>query len=84
MPVDMAIIDIIITQLRKITPPGTVITPQSSIMGDLGLDSLTVMNFVMWLEDEFDVSVPMDRMVGIETVTDLAETLQSLGVKVSE
>ncbi|SBW07803.1 Acyl carrier protein [uncultured Alphaproteobacteria bacterium] len=84
MPVDMAIIDIIITQLRKITPPGTAITPQSSIMGDLGLDSLTVMNFVMWLEDEFDVSVPMDRMVGIQTVTDLAETLQSLGVKVPE
>lgn len=84
MPVDMAIIDIIITQLRKITPPGTPITPQSSIMGDLGLDSLTVMNFVMWLEDEFDVSVPMDRMVGIQTVTDLAETLQSLGVKVPE
>lgn len=81
MPFDMAIVDIIITQLRKITPPGTTITPRSSIMGDLGLDSLMVMNFVMWLEDEFDVSVPMDRMVGIQTVADLAETLQSLGVK---
>ncbi len=81
MPVDMAIIDVIIAQLRRITPPGTVITPQSSIMGDLGLDSLTVMNFVMWLEDVFDISVPMDRIVEVETITDLAEALQALGAK---
>lgn len=81
MPVDMAIVDIIITQLEKITPPGTRITPQSSIMGDLGLDSLTVMNFVMWLEDVFDISVPMDQIVEVESITDLAEALQKLGAK---
>jgi acyl carrier protein len=81
MPVDMDIVDIIITQLEKITPPGTRITPQSSIMGDLGLDSLTVMNFVMWLEDKFDISVPMDRIVEVETISDLAEALQNLGAK---
>lgn len=81
MPVDMDIVDIIITQLEKITPPGTKITPQSSIMGDLGLDSLTVMNFVMWLEDKFDISVPMDRIVEVETISDLAEALQNLGAK---
>lgn len=81
MPVDMAIIDVIIAQLRKIAPPGIQITPQSSIVGDLGLDSLTVMNFVMWLEDEFDLSIPMERVVGVQTIADLAETLQSLGGK---
>ena len=81
MPVDMDIVDIIISQLEKITLPGTRITPQSSIMGDLGLDSLTVMNFVMWLEDKFDISVPMDRIVEVETISDLAEALQQLGAK---
>lgn len=81
MPVDMDIVDIIIAQLEKITPPGTRITPKSSIMGDLGLDSLTVMNFVMWLEDKFDISVPMDCIVEVESISDLAEALQKLGAK---
>lgn len=81
MPVNMAIIDTITEQLRKIAPPGVPITPQSSIGGDLCLDSLTMLNFVMWLEDEFDLSVPMERLVEVRTVADLAEMLQSLDAK---
>lgn len=81
MLADMEIVDVIITQVRKLVPPGTEVLPQSSIMGDLGLDSLTVMNFVMWLEDAFDISVPMDRLVDVETIADLAVVLQKLGAK---
>lgn len=81
MPIDMAIIDVIIAQLRKIVPPSVQITPQSSIVGDLGFDSLKVMNFVMWLEDEFDLSIPMERMIGVRTIADLAEILQTLNGK---
>lgn len=71
----------IIEQLRKVVAPGIVIEPRSSIMGDLGLDSLTVMNFVMALEDTFDVSLPMDQIADIETVADLATALHALGAK---
>lgn len=81
MPVDMDIVDVVIARVRTLVPPGTEVGPQSSIMGDLGLDSLTVMNFVMWLEDAFDISVPMDRLVDVETIADLAQVLQSLGAK---
>jgi acyl carrier protein len=81
MLADVEVIEVIIAQVRKLVPPGTLVTPQSSIMGDLGLDSLTVMNFVMWLEDTFDISVPMDRLIEVETVTDLAQVLQSLGAR---
>jgi len=73
MPTNTEIVAVIVDQLQKITPPGTAITPQSSIMGDLGLDSLTVMNF--------DISVPMDRIVEVQTITDLADALQALGAK---
>jgi len=50
----------------------------TSISQDLGLDSLAVMNFVMALEDRFDVSIPMDRIVDVETVGDLASVIETL------
>ncbi len=78
MSADGEVIDTILDRLRQIVPADVEVRPDSAIMGDLGLDSLAVMNFVMWLEDTFDVSVPMDRIVEVETVADLARVLQSL------
>ena len=81
MPTETEITETIVSQLRTLVPPGVEIGPETSIMGDLGLDSLTVMNFVMWLEDVFDVSLSMGCIAEVETVADLAGALQSLGVK---
>lgn len=50
----------------------------TSITQDLGLDSLAVMNFVMALEDRFDLSIPMDKIVDVETVGDLASVIETL------
>lgn len=84
MSPDAKIVDEVISELRKIVAPGIDITPQSSIMGDLGLDSLAVMNFVMSLEDTFDISLPMDLVVQVETVIDLAAALSDLGAQVTK
>jgi acyl carrier protein len=54
------------------------VTMESNITNDLRLDSLAVMNFVMKIEDDLDVSIPMDRMVEIETVGDLVRTISNL------
>ncbi|WP_449234586.1 acyl carrier protein [Azospirillum doebereinerae] len=51
---------------------------ETNITRDLGLDSLAVMNFVMQLEDRFDVSIPMDRLAGIQTINDLAVAIADL------
>ena len=48
----------------------------TSIMRDLKLDSLAVMDFVMALETEFDTVIPIDALSGVETIGDLAELLQ--------
>lgn len=52
--------------------------PDTLITQDLGLDSLAVMNFVMALEDRFDVSIPMDRMIDVETIGDLGSVIETL------
>ena len=48
----------------------------TSIVRDLKLDSLAVMDFVMALETEFDTVIPIDALSGVETVGDLAALLQ--------
>lgn len=73
----------IIGHLRVVLPPGTEISAQSRIVADLGLDSLTVMNFVMALEDDFDVSLTMDSLARVETIDDLARTLAALTKRVA-
>ena len=50
----------------------------SSVVEDTGLDSVSVMDFVMELEDEFDITIPLDRIAEIRTVGDLADAVQTL------
>ncbi len=52
------------------------IDAQTSIVRDLKLDSLAVMDFVMALETEFDTVIPIDALSGVETIADLADLLQ--------
>lgn len=52
----------------------------SKIVEDLAFDSLAVMNFVMEIEDELDVSVPLDKLADIRTINDLAGCLRTLKV----
>ncbi len=52
------------------------IDAETSIVRDLKLDSLAVMDFVMALETEFDTVIPIDALSGVETIGDLACLLQ--------
>ncbi|MFD2264612.1 acyl carrier protein [Lacibacterium aquatile] len=54
------------------------VTPETRIASDLGLDSVAVMDFVMELEDRFDVSISLDRIAEIEAVGDLVRTIGEL------
>jgi acyl carrier protein len=50
----------------------------SSFMNDLGYDSLDVMEFVMEVEDEFQVSVPDDVVQRISTVRQAVDEIRRL------
>ena len=54
------------------------ITDQTDIVEDLGMDSLSVMNFVMAIEDYYDISIPLDRIAQIQTVGDLIGAVEAL------
>jgi acyl carrier protein len=54
------------------------ITNETDIVEDLGMDSLGVMNFVMAIEDFYDISIPLDRIAQIQTVGDLIHAVDDL------
>lgn len=60
------------------TDEGQIITASTVISKDLTVDSLAVMDMVMELEDRFDISIPMNMVVEIRTVGELADTILAL------
>jgi acyl carrier protein len=59
-------------------PTGAQVSAQTQIARDLGLDSVAVMDFVMDIEDHFDISIPLDRVAEVETVGDLSSAVEAL------
>jgi len=54
------------------------ITGDTVICDGTTVDSLTVMDMIVELEDRFDVSIPMKRVTEIRTVDQLADTILAL------
>ncbi|MBA2362080.1 MAG: acyl carrier protein [Chloroflexia bacterium] len=53
------------------------ITPDSKFVEDLNADSLEVVELVMALEDEFDVSIPDEDAEQMVTVKDAMDYIQA-------
>jgi len=54
------------------------IEDDTTFAGDLEFDSLTVMDFVAAIEDEFDIIISMNQQAGIETYGDLVDAVCEL------
>ncbi len=50
----------------------------TTFAGDLEWDSLTVMDFVAAIEDEFDILITMNMQAEIETVGQLVDVVEEL------
>jgi acyl carrier protein len=54
------------------------LTETTTFAGDLEWDSLTVMDFVAAIEDEFDILITMNMQAEIETVGQLVDSVEQL------
>jgi len=68
----------IATLLKPFRKDATPITGETDIARDLNLDSLSMMDFIMELEEKFDVSIPLNLVPEIQTVADLAGTIHRI------
>lgn len=56
--------------------PKESITEDTTLVGDLGLSSLDVMDVVLAFEEEFEVEIPDRKVLEIVTVSDMIQVLQ--------
>ncbi|MGI4732703.1 MAG: acyl carrier protein [Janthinobacterium lividum] len=69
------------TVVRLIAPfdkKGVALSPATTFQGDLEWDSLTVMDFVAAVEDEFDIVITMNMQAEIETIGQLVAAVDGL------
>lgn len=72
--VEAEIIDLLVARV----PGGVAVEADTRIAGGLGLDSVAILDFIMDLEDRFDVSIPLDRIATVQTVAELSSAVQAL------
>ena len=64
--------------VKPFNKKGVALSEATSFQNDLEWDSLTVLDFVATVEDEFDVTITMNMQAEIETVGQLAAAVEKL------
>ena len=77
-PSDSEIYDKICELLKPYNPKNHPIEHSSGIMSDLEVDSVAVFDFIMELEDHYDISIPMEMVSDIKTVGELELAVKGL------
>jgi acyl carrier protein len=65
-------------QVEVFNKKGVPVSPDTRFQQDLEWDSLTVLDFVASIEDEFDIMITMNMQAEIETVGQLAQAVRDL------
>ena len=68
----------VIELLAQKVPENVKVTPDTVIVGGLGLDSVAILDLIMDLEDRFDISIPLDRVAEVQTVGELSRAIEAL------
>jgi acyl carrier protein len=64
--------------VNQLAEEGTLVEVDSDLVDDVGLSSIEIMELVELLEDEYDISFPLNDLAEIRTITDLAAELERL------
>ena len=65
--------------LQEIMPEKKIqVRPELDLINDLNLDSLKIMELLEKLEDNYDISIPINILADVRSVGDLAQAVQKL------
>lgn len=65
-------------QLEKIASADVPLTEDTDLIEGLGLDSFKVLDLLLEVEDEFDISIPMNVLADVHTLGELCHKIQEL------
>lgn len=75
-------IEHILRLLAPFNTSGVTVTPDTDISADLNIDSVAVMDFVMEVEDHFNIEIPLNQVAETCTVKELAAVVKGRMQKV--
>ena len=64
--------------ITPINNKGVELAPDVTFASDLELDSLTVMDLVAEIEDEFDIVIPLNLLPDLETIAQVADAVEKI------
>ena len=65
-------------RLESFSSSDTEVSPDMSLVNQLAIDSIKLLNLIMEIEDTFDISVPINALVDVQTVRDLADLIHKI------
>ena len=77
MPASQDTIDQICKLLAPFNSTAKALTIDTDISADLNIDSVAVMDFVMEVEDHFDIEIPLNVVSETHSIGDLASVVDA-------
>ena len=68
----------ILELIAPLNKKGVALTETTTFSGDLEMDSLTVMDLVANIEDEWDIVLPLNMLPELETIGQVADAVARL------
>lgn len=72
------ITELLCQRLACFTDVEAEISPETNLITHLAIDSVKLLNLIMEIEDQFDISVPLNALVDVLTVQDLANLIYKI------
>ena len=71
----------ILELIEPLNPKKVALGENTSFAGDMEMDSLTVMDLVASIEDEWDIMIPLNLLPDLETIGQVADAVHGLVAK---
>ena len=65
----------VLSIVERIVKGNTALSADTELQEDVGMTSLQVMELVLEIEEEFDISFPLNRLPDIRTIKDLTQEI---------
>ena len=66
------IVPVLVELLKPYNPENKMLNAETDIPAELNIDSVGVLDFIMEVEDKYDIEIPMNAVANIRTIGELA------------
>ena len=78
MSTEHTVEDRLMALLRRTLGEDAILSPATNLVGDLGLESIQVIEYLCEVEDHFDLAIDEATLADVQTITDLAVVVRKL------